>query len=51
MPARYRWSPPRDRSEIEATIPKNVLCERLVALGPEKLSQLDAAIRFALGLD
>lgn len=33
------------------TIPKTWLRERIVALGPKKLAELDAALRFALQLD
>jgi mRNA interferase MazF len=33
-----------------ATVPKRLLTERLATLGPAKLSAIDRALRFALGL-
>jgi mRNA-degrading endonuclease toxin of MazEF toxin-antitoxin module len=33
------------------TLPKILIKERIIALSPEKITRVDAAIRFALDLD
>jgi len=37
--------------DIITTIPKRLLAVRISQLSPEKMTELDAAIKFALGLD
>ena len=45
---------PRDcvaNLDTMTTIPRDCLCDRLIALSTQKVKEIDAAIRFALGLE